>query len=481
MNIKQLSKLVRYELRCNNTVCIYKNGRSWSYQTFNQLDKRSVTVTEDYKNIDKLYPMNFIIDNYNKKFWDYSSIESMKKSIQAMQNAVKNTKDLDSNGISNNMKSDLRLITHFIDNTLNKNDTIKNGLIKNRYVSDGCCFYEIPKEYCQYVKKAKNHPMEDINFSDFILKNSNGIIETFKKDELQFIDDGTKLDSKGTKYIEVDGEKINYKTIYVNMLKLYDNFDYTIQLIDIKGNVSLSVLIDNNPVCLLLPIVSYGRDGKVKKEEPKKEEPKEEPKETIDNIKDDFMKKTVNADRVKENMSTRVKEEFKKDLDNNLDIKESITLRISRLLRDNNLHGHVFYIPLETEVYDGNRFNIVNNELRHNDRNVLIDTDRLTYRDYCNIEDIINNLIKIKILYAEMDVLKDYIIDKYLDINYIDKDNEKAVFDFKVSLRKNEDTKFLYKMYRKFVYLYEKDIQKTLDNLTIYNDYLNYKLNLLDD
>ena len=205
MNIRQLSKLVRNELNSNNTVCVYKNGRSWSYQIFNQLDKRSVQVTENYTTLNKLYPMNFIIDNYSKKFWDYSTIESMKKSLQAMQNAVKNTKNIDSNGEQNNLRSDLRLINHYIDNTLNKNDTIKNGLIKNRYISDGCSFYEIPKEYCQYLKKSKNHPMENIDFSQFISKNSNGIIETFKKDELKFVNYGTGMDKDGTYIINHNG------------------------------------------------------------------------------------------------------------------------------------------------------------------------------------------------------------------------------------------------------------------------------------
>jgi len=457
MNIKQLSKLVRNELNSNNTVCVYKNGRSWSYQTFNQLDKRSIEMTEDYTNINKLYPMNFIIDNSSKRFWDYSTIESMRKSLQAMQNAVKDTKNIESNGEQKYLKSDLRLINHYIDNTLNKNDTIKNGLIKNRYVSDGCSFYEIPKEYCQYLKKSKNHPMEDIDFSQFILKNSNGIIKTFKKDELKLVNYGTDIDKDGTYIINHNGENIHFKKIYVNMLKLYDNFDYTIQLIDIRDNKGLLVLIDDNPVALLLPVVQLQRVKEEVKEEPKEEEVKEEPKEE------------------------EVKEDNKLDnkLDNNLDIKESITTRIARLLRDHNLHGHVFYIKLDTEVYDGNRFNVVNNELRHNDMNVLIDTDRLTYRDYCNIEDIINNLIKIKILYSEMDILKDMIINKYIEKNHINKNNEKEIFDFKVSLRKKEETKYLYKMYKKFIYLYENDIQKTLDNLTIYNDYLNYKLNEL--
>ena len=468
MDIRKLSKCVRSELNSNNTVCIYKNGRSWSYWCFDKLDKRSVTVTEKYKNIDKLYPMNFIIDNYSKKFWDLSSIEATKKSIQAMQNIVKSDKDITSNGDNVNLKPNLRLINNFIDSTMNKNDTIKNGLIKNRYLSDSCCFYEIPKEYCQYIKTAKNHPMENIDFSEFILKNSNGVIASYKKDELQFVDDGTTIDRNGTYHIEYDGEKINYKSIYVKMLNLYNEFDYEIQLIDIKGNMGLSIIIDGSPVALLLPVVSYGRDGKVKKETVKKET-----KETMDNIKDDFMKKTVNADRVKE--------EFMKDLDNNLDIKESITTRIARLLRDNNLHGHVFYMLLDTEEYDGNRFNVVNNELRHNDRNVLIDTDFLTYNDYANIEDIINNLVKINILYKEIDVLKDMIIEEHLKINHIDMDNEKSVFDFKVSLRKKEETKYLYKMYRKLVYLYTNDIQKTYDNLTVYLNYLNYKLNLLDN
>jgi len=456
MNIIKLSKYVRYELRCNNTVCIYKNGRSWGYELFSQLDKRSVEVTEKYTNINKISPLNFIIDNNNKKFWNYSSIESMKKSIQAMENAVKSTKDLDNTGISNQLKSNLRLVNHYIDSTLNKNDTIKNGLIKHRYVSDCCGFYEIPKELCKYVKQSKNHPMEKVDFSEFILKNSNGIIATYDKNELTFVDDGTRLDSKGTKYIEYDGEKINYKTLYVNMLKLYDNFNYTIQLIDIKGNMGLSILIDNNPVCLLLPIVSYGRDGKVKKEEKKATE--KETKKTMDN---------------------RVKEEINLNISNSLDVKESITLRLSRLLRDNNIHGKTFYIPLETETDYYNRFNIVNNELRHNDINVLIDSSRLTYRDYCNIEDILNLFIKINKLEESIKKVKDEIINILMISNNIDKEDKTETFKFRVYLRKQKESQFLFKYFNTIMFTNKEEVKQIYNNLQLYHDYLEYKLSKL--
>ena len=460
MNIIKLSKFVRYELRCNNTVVIYKNGRSWGYELFGQLDKRSVEVTEDYRNINKISPLNFIIDYNNKKFWDYSSIETMKKSIQAMENAVKSTKDLDNTGISNNLKSHLRLINHFIDNTLDNRVDISNGVIKSRYVSDCCCYYEIPKEYIQYLKKSKNHPMENIDFSQFILNNSDGVIATFKKDELQFVVGGKNLDNIDTLYIEYDNQRIDFKKMYVNMLKLYDKFDYTIQLHQIKDNIGLVININDNPVALLLPVV------RLRHVEDVKEEPKEEPKE--DNVKDDFMKKTVNADRVKK--------EFLNDINNDLDIKESITLRIAQKLRDNNLHGKTFYIPLETETDNYNRFKIVNNELRHNDMNVLIDTDRLTYRDYCTIEDIICTLVQIRDLENQIPTIRNKLIDRYLEIANIDKDDSKKTFDFRVSLRKNQDIKYIYNYYETDVFTGYKEIQSKHFNLVKYIDYLNYKL-----
>jgi hypothetical protein len=450
MNIIKLSKYVRYELRCNNTVVIFKNGRSWNYELFNQLDKRSVEVTEKYTNINKINPLNFIIDNNNKKFWDYSSIESMKKSIKAMENAVKSTKNLDNTGIDKNLKSNLRLVNHYIDSTLNKNDTIKNGLIKHRYISDCCGFYEIPKELCKYVKQSKNHPMEKIDFSEFILKNSNGIIDTFDKNELTFIDDGNRLDSNGTHYIEVNGEQINYKNLYIKMLNLYNDFDYTYQLHDIKGNMGLAIIINNNVVALLLPLVSYNRDGKVKKETVKKE--------------------------TKKPMDNRVKEEIKKDVLNGLDVKESITHRLACKVRDNNIHGKTFYIPLETETDNYNRFNIVNNELRHNDINVLIDSSRLTYRDYCNIEDIINDFIKINKLDESIKKVKDEIINILMISNNIDKEDNKETFKFRVYLRKQKETQFLFKYHNTTIFTGKEEVKQIYNNLQLYHDYLEHKL-----
>ena len=462
MNIKQLSKLVRYELRCNNTVVIYKNGRSWGYELFNQLDKRSVEVTEGYRNINKINPLNFIIDNSNKKFWDYSSIESMKKSIQAMEKAVKNTKDLDNTGINNQLKSNLRLINHYIDTTLNKNDTIKNGLIKHRYISDGCGFYEIPKELCKYVKQAKNHPMENIDFSEFILKNSNGIIATYGKNELTFVDDGNRLDSNGTHYIKVNGEQINYRNLYVKMLNLYNDFDFTYQLHDIKGNMGLAILINDNIVALLLPIVS------LKRVEEKKEEKPEKPEKPV---KKEIEKET------KKTMDNRVKEEIKKDVLNGLDIKESITHRLACKLRDNNLHDKTFYIALETETDNYNRFKIVNNELRHNDMNVLIDSSRLTYRDYCNIEDILNLFIVINDLEESIKNTREQIINKLLQDNNIT--DNKEIFKFRVNLRKQESTKYLFKHFNTIMFTSKEDIKDIYGKLQIYNDYLEHKLSKL--
>ena len=302
--------------------------------------------------------------------------------------------------------------------------------------------------------------MENIDFSQFILNNSDGVLATFKKDELQFVDGGKNLDNIDTLYIEYDNQKIHYNKMYVNMLKLYDSFDYTIQLHQIKDNIGLVININDNPVALLLPVV------RLRYVEDVKEEPKEETKE--DNVKDDFMKKTVNADRVKE--------EFKEDLDKDLDIHESITLRIAQKLRDNNLHGKTFYISLETETDNYNRFKIVNNELRHNDINVLIVIDRLTYKDYCVIEDIINTLVQIRDLENDIPFIRNKLINRYLEIANINIDDSKKIFDFRVSLRKNQDTKYIYDYYETDVFTSYKEVQKKHFDLTKYIDYLNYKL-----
>lgn len=176
-------------------------------------------------------------------------------------------------------------------------------------------------------------------------------------------------------------------------------------------------------------------------------------------------------------MDNRVKEEIKKDVLNGLDIKESITTRIARLLRDNNIHGKTFYIPLETETDNYNRFNIVSNELRHNDINVLIDTSRLTYKDYCDIEDILNLFIKINKLEESIKNTREQIIDKLLQDNNIT--DKKEIFKFRVNLRKQQSTKYLYNYYNRDVFTSYNEIQDRNYNLNVYLDYLKHKLSKL--
>ena len=82
----------------------------------------------------------------------------------------------------------------------------------------------------------------------------------------------------------------------------------------------------------------------------------------------------------------------------------------------------------------------------------------------------INDLDKIK------NELREQIIDKYLDNNNINKEDKKETFKFRVYLRKQELTQYLNQYHNTTLFASKEEIQKALNDLTVFNDYLKYKL-----